>query len=214
MLPIKTLLGPFPGVCCHCHTCSGSHMPRKPFTNCSPADGGAGHGFAAGERGIHRLCLFSGCSRQQRKGEESWHPPLQRHLCNVPLRKRLETSPYPLPASGLSCKPLFSCRKCFHLVPSCLKAVGNGVSVLGRWRPLLLPGRWYWLFWWLFPACRGGQSVPKAKGENQSSRGAEVCCSRKLKMYVSAFGVTLALPLSVSARMRALDSALLCSTEV
>ena len=189
-------------------------MPRKPFTNCSPADGGDRHGFAGGETGIHRLCLFSGCSRQQRKGEESWHPPLQHRLCKVPLCKRLETFLYPLPVRGRSCKPFFSCRKCSHLVPSCLKVVGNGASVLGRWRPLLLPGRWYWFILVAFSASRDGQSALKAKGENQSSEGAKIYCSRKLKIYASAFGVTLALPLSVWGGMRALYSALLCSVEV
>lgn len=152
MLPIKTLLGLFPGISCHCHTCSGSHMPRKPFTNCSLADGGAGHSFAAGETGIHRLCLFSGCSWHQRKEEESWHAP-RSPPCKVPLHKRLETFPYPRPALGLSHTP--SCRKCFHLVLPCLKAVGNGASVLGRGRPsrssgTVLSGGTVF-FWWLFP---------------------------------------------------------------
>lgn len=166
MLPIKTLLGPFPSVSCRCHTCSGSHAPHKPLTNCSLADGGAGPGFAAGGTGIHGLCLFSGCSRQQGNGEKSWHPSLQRHLCKVPPCKRLKTFPYPFPVLGLSCKPSFSCRKCFHLVPSFLKVVGSGVNVLGRWRPLLLPGRWYWFVLVAFCTGRGGQSALKANREN------------------------------------------------
>lgn len=214
MLPIKTLLGPFPGVSCHCHTCSGSHMPRKPFTNCSLADGRAGYGCAAGETGIHRLCLFSGCSQQQRKGEESWHPPWQHCLCTVSLCKRLETFLYLVTVLGLSHKPVFSCRNCFYLMLSCLKVVGNGASVLVRWRPSLLPGRRYWFVLVAFPASRGGQSALKAKRENLSSEGAEIYCSMKCKMYASAFGVTLALPLSVWGGARALNSALICSMEV
>lgn len=97
-------------------------------------------------------------------------------------------------------------------MPSCLKVVGNGVSVLGRWRPLLLSGGWYWFVLVAFCTSRGGQSALKAKGENQSSEGVEIYCDRKLKLYMSVWGVTLALPLSVCGGMRALDSALLCST--
>lgn len=205
MFPIKTLLGPFPGVSCRCHTCSGSHMPHKPFTNCSLADGGAGHGFAVGEAGIHGLCLFLGCSRQQRKEEESWHPP----PCKLPLCRRGKTFPYPFSILELSCEPFLGCRKCFHLVPHCLKAVGNGVSVLGRWRPSFLPGRWYW-----FVLVADGQSALRAKAENQSSEGAEIYCSRKLKMYASAYGVAPVLPLSVWGGVRAPCSALLCGREV
>lgn len=112
-------------------------------------------------------------------------------LQTAPLQKG-KTFPYPLSILELSCEPFFGCRKCFHLVPHCLKAVGNGVSVLGRWRPSFLPGRWYW-----FVLVADGQSALRAKAEIQSSEGAEIYCSRKLKMYASAYGVAPVLPLSV-----------------
>lgn len=83
-------------------------MPHKPFTNCSLADGGAGHGFAVGEAGIHGLCLFLGCSRQQRKGEESWHPPLQ----TAPLQKG-KTFPIPTPHPGAELRALLRLQKVF-----------------------------------------------------------------------------------------------------
>lgn len=87
-------------------------MPHKPFTNCSLADGEAGHGFAGGEAGIHRLCLFLGCSQQQRKGRRAGT-----HPCKVPLCRRDKTFPYTLPIPELSCEPFLGCTKCFHLVP-------------------------------------------------------------------------------------------------
>lgn len=113
--------------------------------------------------------------------------------------QRAQDLSYPLVVLGVSRK---------------LKVVGNGASVLGRWRPSLHPGKWYWLVLVAFPTSRDGQSGLKAKGEKQSSEAAEIYCSRKLKMYASAFGVTVALPLPVCVGIRAMDSSLLCSTEV
>lgn len=66
------------------------------------------------------------------------------------------------------------------------------MSVLGRWRPSFLPGRWYW-----FVLVADGQSALRAKAQNQSSEEAEIYCGRKLKTDASAFGVIPVLPLSV-----------------
>lgn len=68
--------GLLPGVPCLCHTCAGSHTPREPLANCSPADGGAGQSSAAGGTGIQRLCLFLAvCGSRgsgRRAGTQSW----------------------------------------------------------------------------------------------------------------------------------------------
>lgn len=104
--PHKTALGPFHGISCLFHTHSGSHMPHKPFTNCSPADGGAGQSSAAGGTGIQRLCLFSGVcgstGRGRRAGTQAWssvcaaciHPATSEGL--EPLPPTFFLLPYPV----------------------------------------------------------------------------------------------------------------------
>lgn len=81
-------------------------MPHKPFTNCSPADGGAGQSSAAGGTGIQRLCLFSGVcgstGRGRRAGTQAWssvcaaciHPATSEGL--EPLPPTFFLLPYPV----------------------------------------------------------------------------------------------------------------------
>lgn len=88
-------------------------MPCKPVTNCSLAHGGAGHDFATGETGSHRLCLFLGCSRQQRKGKESWHPPPETlSVQHAPLKKTQALS-VPTPSPGAQLSAILQLQKVF-----------------------------------------------------------------------------------------------------
>lgn len=119
--PRKTALGPFHGISCLFHTHSGSHVPHKPFTNCSPADGGAGQSSAAGGTGIQRLCLFSGVcgntGRGRRAGTQAWSSVCA--VCTHPAtREGLEPLPptfFLLPTQSWGCR--YACSPC--CMPRC-----------------------------------------------------------------------------------------------
>lgn len=182
MFPIKTLPGPFPSVPCRCHTCPGSHMPHQPLTNCSLADGGAAMGLQEERQGsVCSWVVHGSRGRRRRAGTPA----------NCPSAEGTRPSHPHSPSWSSAVSPSWAAQSAFTWY-TCLKAVGNCVSVLGRWRPWFLPGRWCW-----FVLVADGQSALRAKAENQSSEGTEIYCGRKLKTDASAFGVTPVLPSSV-----------------
>lgn len=147
--------------------------------------------------------------RGRRAGTQPCSPSVQ----TAPLRRAQDLS-VPIPHPLICFQLFFTCTMCFHVVPSCLKAVGNGLQVfwVHRYHCFSQSGgtdlfQWHWFVLVAFPTSRDGPSALQAKGGNQCSEGVGIHCSRMLKMYMLAFGVTLALPLSVWVGMRALDSA-------